>query len=58
MLWIFLNQIMIVLGKLHQYQCLELFFPLAFEDIDWTRGFEFLDKELQKAMLDVEIGCR
>ena len=22
------------------------------------RGYEFLDKELQKAMLDVEIGCR
>jgi hypothetical protein len=27
---------------------LALFFPLIHEDIDWSRGFEFLDKELQK----------
>ena len=39
-------------------QCLQLFFPLAFEDIDWMRGCGSLDKELQKVMWDVEIGCR
>ena len=39
-------------------QCLALFFPIAYEGIDWTRGYEFLDKELQKVMWDVEIGCR
>jgi hypothetical protein len=27
---------------------LALFFPEIHDDIDWTRGFEFLDKELQK----------
>ena len=27
---------------------LEFFFPRIAADIDWSRGFEFLDKELQK----------
>src|ERR1700722_514259 len=27
---------------------LALFFPHIHDDIDWSRGFEFLDKELQK----------
>ncbi len=27
---------------------LALFFPAIHDDIDWSRGFEFLDKELQK----------
>jgi hypothetical protein len=27
---------------------LALFFPQIHDDIDWSRGFEFLDKELQK----------
>jgi len=31
---------------------LEFFFPEAYAVIDWTRGYEFLDKELQQ----LEIG--
>src|SRR5262249_51915773 len=29
---------------------LELCFPKAYVDIDWTRGYEFLDQELRQAM--------
>jgi len=28
------------------------FFPHIFADIDWSRGYEFLDKELQKIVRD------
>ncbi|QTA87557.1 DUF4351 domain-containing protein [Desulfonema magnum] len=34
------------------------FFPKAFQDIDWKRGYEFLDKELQKIAKDAETGRR
>ena len=27
---------------------MSFFFPKAAEEIDWSRGYEFLDKELQK----------
>ncbi|MEZ4713835.1 MAG: hypothetical protein R3A44_41990 [Caldilineaceae bacterium] len=30
------------------------FFPQAFADIDWDRGFEFLDKELQRVVREAE----
>lgn len=33
-------------------------FPLAYVDIDWTRGFEMLDKELQKIVPEAEQGRR
>jgi GNAT superfamily N-acetyltransferase len=29
-------------------QCLELFYPEAAADIDWSKGYSFLDKELQR----------
>jgi hypothetical protein len=35
---------------------LALFFPHIHEDIDWSRGFEFLDKELQKIVRTSEGG--
>jgi hypothetical protein len=35
-----------------------LFFPSAHAQIDWTRGFEFLDKELQKITSDAAVGRR
>ena len=35
-----------------------LFFPQAHADIDWAKGYEFLDKELQQVMPDSEIGAR
>jgi hypothetical protein len=37
---------------------MEFFFPHAYRDIDWARGYEFLDKELQQIMPDGEIGKR
>ncbi|MEK7831279.1 MAG: cytosolic protein, partial [Acidobacteriota bacterium] len=36
----------------------EFFFAEAYVRIDWTRGFEFLDKELQKITADAAIGRR
>ena len=35
---------------------LEFFFPEIHRDIDWSRGEELLDKELQPLLLDAEIG--
>lgn len=37
---------------------MEFFFPDAYARIDWSRGFEFLDKELQKITADAAIGRR
>ncbi len=36
----------------------ELFFPRAYADIDWGRGWESLDKELQQIDPEAEIGRR
>ncbi|NMG06276.1 transposase [Brasilonema sp. UFV-L1] len=37
---------------------LEFFFPQAYAVIDWERGYEFLDTELQQLEPDAEIGKR
>ncbi|HLO86141.1 MAG TPA: hypothetical protein VK203_14190 [Nostocaceae cyanobacterium] len=37
---------------------LEFFFPLAYGEIDWTKPYQFLDKELQQLDPDAEIGKR
>ena len=37
---------------------LAFFFPEAHGDIAWARGYEFLDKELQQAVRDAELGRR
>jgi len=34
------------------------FFPAAHAGIDWTRGYTFLDKELQQVQRDAELGRR
>lgn len=34
------------------------FFPQAHADIDWTKGYEFLDKELQQVVRNAELGRR
>ena len=47
-------------------QALEVFFPDfmafffadAYADIDWVKGYQFLDKELQQAARDAELGRR
>ena len=36
----------------------EFFFPKAHADIDWSRGVEFLDAELQQILRDAEQGRR
>jgi len=37
---------------------LQFFFPWIYDDIDWTRDCEFLDKELQQIVRDAELGRR
>lgn len=34
------------------------FFPAAHADIDWSRSYKFLDKELQQVVQDAELGRR
>ena len=34
------------------------FFPQADDDIDWAKGYESLDKELQEIIRDAETGRR
>jgi hypothetical protein len=45
---------------LEQYfeQFMAFFFPVAYGGIDWTAGYEFLDKELQQVARDAELGKR
>ncbi len=37
---------------------MHFFFPEIAEDIDWDKGYEFRDKELQQVVRDAEIGKR
>lgn len=37
---------------------IQFFFPQAHGEIEWSRGFEFLDKELQQVVRDAELGRR
>ena len=37
---------------------LSFFFPDIHADVDWERGYEFLDKELQQIARDAELGRR
>ena len=39
-------------------ECIEFFFPYATKEIDWTKGYTFLDKELQKIVRDAQLGRR
>ncbi len=39
-------------------QFMAFFFPEAYSQIDWSRGFEFLDGELQQITLEAETGKR
>jgi hypothetical protein len=39
-------------------QFMAFFFPEAYSQIDWSRGFEFLDGELQQVTLEAETGKR
>ena len=34
------------------------FFPKIEEDLDWGKGYEFLDKEFQSIVKEAEIGRR
>ncbi|WP_287042364.1 hypothetical protein [Desulfonatronospira sp. MSAO_Bac3] len=37
---------------------MEFYFPGIFADIDWSSGYDFLDKELQQVTKDAELGRR
>ena len=37
-------------------ECLAFFFPVAFEGIDWERGYSFLDQELRQIQREAEQG--
>ncbi len=39
-------------------QCMAFFFPQAHAEIDWTRGYEMLDKELQPIVRQSKQGRR
>lgn len=37
---------------------MQFFFPAAYEQVDWARGYDFLDKELQRITADAVVGRR
>jgi Putative transposase, YhgA-like len=39
-------------------QFMEFFYPVAYQEIDWTKGYISLDKELQKIVRDAKLGKR
>lgn len=39
-------------------QFLAFFFPLIEKDLNWKKGYEFLDKEFQSIVKEAEIGRR
>jgi len=39
-------------------QFLAFFFPLIEKDLNWEKGYEFLDKEFQSIVKEAEIGRR
>ena len=44
--------------EIYFQECIEFFFPVAANEIDWSKGYIFLDKELQKIVRDAELGRR
>ncbi|MEQ9549666.1 MAG: hypothetical protein RIM23_08620 [Coleofasciculus sp. G3-WIS-01] len=44
--------------SLYFREFLNFFYPQIEEDIDWERGFEFLDTELQQIKRETETGRR
>ena len=39
-------------------QFIAFFFPQAYQQIDWSQGYQFLDQELQQVVRDAELGMR
>jgi len=37
---------------------MQFFFPQVHADIDWSRGYDFLDQELRQVVRDAELGKR
>jgi hypothetical protein len=37
---------------------IQFFFPHIYDEIDWSRGYDFLDQELQQVVRDAELGKR
>ncbi|WP_227498549.1 hypothetical protein [Synechococcus sp. PCC 7336] len=42
----------------HFAEFLAFFFPEIYAEIDWSRGYEFLNTELQQIVRDAEVGKR
>ena len=42
----------------HFPEFMAFYFPAAHAEIDWSRGYDFLDKELQQVVQDGELGRR
>jgi flagellar biosynthesis/type III secretory pathway protein FliH len=42
--------------ELYFKEFIEFFFPKAFNDIDWNKGYEFLDKEMQQITKEAKTG--
>lgn len=42
--------------ELYFAQFIAFFFSKAYADIDWSRGYEFLDKELLQVVREAEVG--
>jgi len=38
--------------------CMEFFYPVAYADINWDRGYEILNTELQKIVPEAKVGRR
>ena len=44
--------------RLHFESFLQFFFPRIWADIDWSQGYEMLDKKLQKIVRSAALGHR
>jgi hypothetical protein len=42
----------------HFEDFMAFFFPQIHAEIDWSRGYEFLDQELSQVVRDAELGKR
>jgi hypothetical protein len=47
----------VLLEKYFQ-QFMQLFFPEIHDDIDWSKGYDFMDQELQQIVRDADLGKR
>ncbi len=44
--------------ELYLAEAIAFFFPQIYDEIDWSQGYEFLDKELQQVTPEADVGRR